>query len=362
MSRSRKRKNNGNSNQSTEKVMMNIDNPLFDYINPRNNDKFSEMSGIDLQDLLYYMNNYYLELRNRLGFDNHITFGLELEFEDAKQKCIETQLRAMLLYDTWILKGDGSLHEGAEINSPILKDTSDSWKKLKEVCSIVNKNATIGEYSGGHIHIGTQVLGGQNESWLNFIKLWAVYENVIYRFVYGDFLVARTSMSEYARPMAKIFWSDYQRLSGYTQLSTVDIIEMISHVRRQAVNFYNVKGVKDFDNEEYRNTIEFRCPNGTIDPTIWQNNVNLFVNLLLYSRSSKYDDDIIQKRRNLNEEKYSSLDWYGELYLQQALELCDMLFTTNYDKVYFLRQYLKSFEANNKKLSKSKPFTKSLKI
>ena len=36
------------------------------------------------------------------------------------------------------------------------------------------------------------------------------------------------------------------------------------------------------------------------------------------------------------------------IYLEQALELCDMIFTNNFDKVYFLRQYLKSFEVCKK--------------
>lgn len=359
MSRSRKNKKKKNSNRNVEKVIMNTDNPLFSFINPKNNDMLSKMSGIDLQDLFYYIENYYLELRNRLGFNDYITFGLELEFENAMRGRIENTLRENSLYNTWQLGSDSSLEDGAEIDSPILKDTSNSWNDLKKVCSIVNENATIGPHSGGHIHIGTQVIGGKIESWLNFIKLWSIYENIIYRFVYGDFLIARSGMISFAEPMAKDLWIDYQLLKEYDQLDRADIISKISHKRYQAVNFNNVN---DFENTSNKNTIEFRCPNGTIDPVIWQNNVNLFVNMLLYSKSSRYNDDIIQNRRNINQDKYSNLNWYGEIYLQQALELCDMLFTNNFDKVYFLRQYLKSFEIGNKKLSKSKPFTKSLTV
>lgn len=340
--------------QNIKKVTMNKDNPLFDYIKPKNNDMFSEMRGIDLQDLIYYIENYYLELRNCLGFEDYITFGLELEFENAMRNRIKNKLNKYHLADTWEFKSDGSLTNGAEINSPILKDKGDSWDNLKKVCSIVNKRATIGTNSGGHIHIGTQVIGDKTDSWLNFIKLWSVYENIIYRFVYGNFLNPRPNMSKYAEPMTKDFWRDYQKLKDYDQLEMRDIIRKISHKRYQAVNFNNVS---NFNNIENENTIEFRCPNGTIDPVIWQNNVNLFVNVLLYSKSSNYNDDIVQKRRNINEEKYSNLSWYGEIYLQQALELCDMLFTNNFDKVYFLRQYLKSFEIGNKNLSKSQPFT-----
>lgn len=363
MSRSRKRTNNKktNLNQNIEKVITNTNNPLFNYIKPKNNDMFSKMHGIDLQDLLYYIENYYLELRNCLGFDSYITFGLELEFENAMKEHIENELIKRSLYDAWELKHDGSLERGAEINSPILKDTTDSWNNLKRVCSIVDANAIIGQRSGGHIHVGTQVIGGQPESWLNFIKLWSVYENIIYRFAYGDFLTARPSMSCYAEPLTKDFWEDYKKLKKCDLLDMEVIIRNISHQKYKAVNFNNVK-ISDFKNISDKNTIEFRCPNGTLNPTIWQNNVNLFVNMLLYSKSTRYNDDIIQNRRNINKDKYSKLIWYDEIYLQQALELCDMLFTNNFDKVYFLRQYLKSFEINNKELSKSKPFTKKLTI
>ena len=355
MSRLRKSNKKRNSNQNTEKVIMNTDNPLFDYIEPRNNDMFSEMNGIDLQDLLYYIDNYYLELRNRLGFDNCITFGLEIEFENAKINHIVNELNEKPLNNTWQIKPDGSLNEGAEINSPILNDTSDSWNNLKTVCSIVNKEASIGSSSGGHIHVGTQVIGGEIESWLNFIKLWSVYENIIYRFAYGEFLTARPSIVKYAPPMSNWLWKNCENFKK-SGTSLDEIIKSISYGRYQALNFYNVS---DFNNERYKNTIEFRCPNGTIDPIIWQNNVNLFVNMLLYSKNSRYNDDIIQNRQNINEDKYSELKWYDEVYLQQALELCDMLFTNNFDKVYFLRQYLKSFEVSNKALTKSKTFTKN---
>lgn len=345
-----------NSNPKTVKASMTTDNPLFDYIKPKNNDIFSKMNGIDLQDLLYYIENYYLELRNRLGFEGYITFGLELEFEYAMQARIENKLKEMSLASTWRLKDDGSLYAGAEINSPILKDTKNAWIHLKKVCSAVDENAKIWIHSGGHIHIGTQVIGGKTESWLNFIKLWSVYENIIYRFSYGNFLTARRSMNEYAKPMTMTFWQDYQELRDLDQLDTKTIISELSHQKEQAVNFLNVS---HFNNRSDKNTIEFRCPNGTLDPIIWQNNVNLFVNMLLYSKSPRFNDDVIQNRRNINEDKYSTLSWYDEIYLQQALELCDMLFTNNLDKVYFLRQYLKSFEIGNKKLSISKPFTKN---
>ena len=207
---------------------------------------------------------------------------------------------------------------------------------------LIRPSASIGRNSGGHIHIGTQTLGDNVNSWLNFIKIWSVYENIIYRFVYGNFLTARPSMDEYAQPLSKTFWNDYKFLKE-SHASLDAIIHKISHTRYQAVNFENV-----FENKCHKfykkNTIEFRCPNGSLDAVIWQNNVNLFVKLLRYSKSSSYHHDIIQKRHKLNSNKFSELKWYNEIYLDQALEFCDMIFDNNLDKIYFLKQYLKSMQ------------------
>lgn len=348
-------RNRRKRNQNVEKANLNIDAPIFHFIKPEGNDQLSGLKARDLQELLYYIENYYLELRNCLGFDDNITFGLELEFENAMKDRIERKLEEYCLDHIWRMGRDGSLHNGAEINSPILKDQSDSWHQLKRVCQIVSQHAIIGKSSGGHIHIGTQVLGNKTESWMNFIKLWSIYENIIYRFVYGDYLSARPSMKKYAEPMAKNFWKDYQSMLEYDSLTLYDILRKVSHQRYQAVNFNNVSSFSEFRSD---NTIEFRCPNGTLEAVIWQNNVNLFVHLLQYSKSEGYNDDMIQKRRMINQDHYSSLDFYDEIYLQQALELCDMIFTNNFDKVYFLRQYLKSFEIGEKEFVKPKLFIK----
>ena len=96
-------------------------------------------------------------------------------------------------------------------------------------------------------------------------------------------------------------------------------------------------------------TLEFRCPNGTFNPTIWQNNVNLFVKMMKYSSSSKFDKEYIDKRI-----KPICINEANKIYLEDALELADLIFDNNLDKIYFLRQYLKSFEKSNEyKLAKS---------
>ena len=343
MSNKRKKDNNNI-------LTFNNESPIYKYVNPNNNDKLSKMNGFDLQDLIILINDYYLELRDKLGLGQYITFGLELEFENANIDKIQEKLYDLCLDDIldeiWVIKRDATLHNGAEINSPILRDNTTSWKNLEKVCSVVSPYASIDKHSGGHIHIGTQTLGNKNNSWLNFLKLWSVYENIIFRFVYGEYLTARPSMERYAQPMAKTFWNIYKKLKD-RNISLEDILDKINNDKYYAVNFQHVK---NFNRITAKNTIEFRCPNGSLNPVIWQNNVNLFAKMLLYSKSVSFNDDIVEKRHQLNLDKYFGLQFYDEVNLQQALELCDMLYTNNFDKVYFLKQYLKSFEIREKEI------------
>ena len=335
------------------------DSSIFKYVNPFGNDKFSDLKGLDLQDLIILINNYYLQLRDVIGVEGYITFGLELEFEHCKKDKIEEELERNNLFNKcWEIKRDGSLTKGAEINSPILRDVKESWLELDKVCSIVKPLAKIDINSGGHIHVGTHILGDKKESWINFLKLWSVYENIIFRFSYGEYLTSRPEMMTYAEIMKKDFWKKHKEFSKESY-NMNDIISKIKGDKHNAVNFRNINLV-NLDCFVEDNTIEFRCPNGTLDSVIWQNNVNFFVKMLLYSNSTSFNDDLVQKRHELIENKYYGLEWYKEIYIEQALELCDMMFDNNLDKVYFLRQYLKSFEVSkDNKYIKAKALTKN---
>lgn len=333
-------------------MMENSDDSVFKLFKPDDNDKISEISGLDLQDLIILICDYNLKLRDRLGLERKVTFGLELEFENADVKKIKENLKENFPLGKWNLGVDGTLDFGGEVTSPILRDTLKTWDDVDKVCNIIRPFASIGSHSGGHIHIGTQVLGSNKEAWLNFIKMWSVYENIIYRFCYGEFSTARSSITKYAIPVAYEFWDIYEKYKDI-DYSIFSIFSDINLMREQAINFKNVK-IESCDIYNKDNTLEFRCPNGSLNPITWQNNVNLFVKMIMYSKSTSFNDDIISKRRELNKDNYSNLKWYSEIFLQQALELCDMVFNNNMDKIYFLSQYIKKLQTNDDNLNSVK--------
>ena len=331
---------------------------IFDLVYPNDNDMFSKINKTDLQEVFNLINSYYLEYRDKLDFEEYVTFGTELEFEYAMLNKIEEQIN-LGLDKNWSIEVDASLviTNGCEVISPVLKDEPVSWENLKKACNIIKEYASIGEYSGGHIHIGTHVLGNNPQSWLNFIKLWSVYENIIFRFSFGEFLIVRPSAYEFAEPIRDDLWLIYKKFSESKLFLASDIVKRIK--RFGGDRAINLEKVKNFDKYELNNTIEIRCPNGSLEPIIWQNNVNFFVKMLEYAKSDKYDDALIKKRYIANRSMYTSLYDYNKICIEQALELCDMIFTNNLDKIYFLRQYLKSFQVGEFDFVKAKKFIKN---
>ena len=331
---------------------------VFDYISPLDNDKFTKLSGDELQTLIVLLDDFYLELRNRLDLSNNVTFGLELEFENCNGINVHDELIDLFEERKWLLKNDGSLKNGGEITSPVLKDEELSWVELKRVCEALTKTAEIGPNSSSHVHIGAHILEKRQDYYIKFLKLWAAYENIIFRFCYGEYDSYRPNIVKYARPVAKKLASSCKKFED-GDLAFYNLLINLKSSRYQAVNFDNVS----FNSSEcfaHYNTIEFRCPNGTLSPAIWQNNVNLFTNLLEYSKNKDYDKELILYRQNKQAEHYEDLNWYNKIYLNEALELCDILFDKNIDKVYFLKQYLKSFEdiKNNSEYKKCKKLVK----
>jgi len=275
----------------------------------------------------------------------------------------KTKIEEIILeQDLWEFGYDDSLFEGIEVISPILTDNEQTWKDIKQVCDLMKNNGKISTYCGGHIHVGAHIFDASIDAFLNFVKLWSVYENIIFRFCYGEYLSPRPKILDYAEPQLINFFEEYMELKDEDNLDIKRVIEFINYGRNQAVNFSNVSNPSGYQKE---NTIEFRCPNGTLEPVIWQNNINLLVNLLMYSNSLRYDDDIIIERKNrlefvINNDEEVYLDMYNEIYLEQALEFADLIFKTNYDKIYFLRQYVKNYQTANKYFVKAKPFVKTL--
>jgi len=351
------------------------DNKIFKYLKPFDNEILGIYSNKDLMEILSYINKYYLEYRDILDIDENISFGIEIEIDNFKGKPIDywpfqLKLNEIVGNDRWNTKNDWTLKWGREITSDILFDNIKNWNDIKNVCGLASLYGEIDVTCASHIHIGSQILGENTLYWYRFFKIWSIYENVIYRFCYGEYLTHRNKICDYAMPVA-LFYDN--RLSIIEDRLNSSVYEMISSIKRNDISNEELKNFgmsywhmladndydlfDDYNKINYGATVEIKCPNGTLDEIVWQNNINFIIKLMLYCKSDNFNEDILNQRRIEVYDIYSNIYEYSDIYLEQAIELCDMIFNNNLDKIYFLRQYIKSFEISKNSYVKSKKFT-----
>ncbi len=316
------------------------------------NTAVSKLNCYDLVELLKMVESQELSLRSKLNLRDILTFGLEIEYQELAMLEIKDFIKKInKQYDKnnkWIIKWDdsvcyvkdidGARHVfGGELTSRILNDNSNVWSELKKICdTLKDKGAVVGNSSGGHIHFGKNIFEENVNYLLNFIKFWMIYEKLIYRFSYGDNIGPRKNILFMAHPLSLRL---YKELKNYSKINNYfELLGDLPMEKKIAVNFH----VRDEINP--KETVEFRCPNGTINPVIWQNNVNFFGKMLMYCSSDKFDEEFINYK--LKHYCAADYDWslYNEIYLGEALQLCDLVFDNDLDKLYFLKQYLKSFQ------------------
>lgn len=295
--------------------------------------------------------------RKKLNLDKEITFGTEIEFENASYDKVGEALNLSKNLHDWDLVNDGSVDfkyegkkYGGEVVSPILTDSIDTWKHLRTVCKLIKSNIGFtNEKAGSHIHIGIQIFEENKKYLLNFIKLWISYEHVIYRFAYGERDYPRKLLCEYAAPCAYRLSECLLEINNRKNFSFDDIIDYIYDVSETGICLrYGLYFNSSNHNPKRKDTIEIRCPNGTLNEKIWQNNINFFTKLIAYSASDNFDGEFINKR--VQNYKYIYIDDYQNIYFEDAIELANLIFTKEEDKLYFLKQYLKINNENYQKI------------
>lgn len=311
-----------------------------EFISENRNDSFTSLRGFDLQDLLVQTENYFLEYRNKLGLPDDLTFGTEIEYEGILKLFTDLFIKRNL--KGWCSKSDGSLVSGGEITSPVMTDKVEYWGQLKKVCNyLTRRGADTSRNAGGHVHIGASTLGNDIAAWKQFLKLYTAYENVLFRFVYGDKISARKKLFRYASPIADSLYENLEQISCAKTLSDITLI--VGGGRYQSLNFCNVK--EHMSNGSTKNTLEFRCPNATTNAIIWQNNINTLAKMLVSAKKKVMNEEFLDYKLKHEFYTYSSHNYlYNIINLKSALEFVDLIFDNNLDKIYFLRQYLKDFQ------------------
>lgn len=324
------------------------------------NDSMAFLRGNDLRQLLMYIQSYILEYRDILKLPSNVTFGLELEYENLRQFDTNDFIDDYL--DNWYSGSDGTVHSGGEVRSPILYDNPRTWRELQMICNFLRKNgAETKDAAGGHIHVGCNVLGSDMEAWWDFFRLYLAYEHVLCRFFYGDKLNQRRNLAEYAPPVADLMLQVVNYLESHSKPEFESLTEAYLSGKYHAINFENIDFGRLDRVADEGNTFEFRTPNATVNEVVEQNNVNVCTKLLVAAKRKDIAEDFLDYKIEHEFLPYRGHEYrYNEVCLKDALEFVDLVFDSNIDKIYFLKQYLKDFEDNYAltELTKAKVFYK----
>ena len=286
---------------------------------------------------------YYLDL---LNIKQSYTFGTEIEYKNIYKYKVDKFVKNNI--KKWNSIYEPNISIGGEIISPILKDNKTAWNELSKICSYLRENEAIMD-TGGHIHIGSQILGLNSNNWIKFIKLYCAFENIIYRFSNGEQINGRPTQISNAAPMAI---SLSRKCCSLQDINLNNIKEMLKvYDRFNGINFKNIKW-NTINIKSYKNTIEFRMPNGSFNEEIWQNNIYFFIKLLEAAKG-ELDIDLIDYRLS-NVKKLTNYSSYYKMDIKSALLLADIIFNNNFDKARFMKQYIKDgFETESNKLTDS---------
>lgn len=283
------------------------------------------------KEIFNYLDDYEFDYKDKLNLPKNVLFGLEIEYENLKK--IDFSLP-----EFWINKQENTITDGGEINSNPLLDTKDTWNKLKIVLESLEKDgAKMYDAAAGHIHFDSGILNRNFDTWLKLIKAWIMYEPIIYKFSSGEKEKLRSFYQKYA------FYLRYILLNNLHDFNSIyDCKKIIDKLNNICSRCYGLC-LSNVDRNFNKNTIEVRCPNGSLKPAIWQNNVNFFANFLLSINQKEIDEELFLYRQK----KYYLETRYGKDYLKEdidvALELCDFVFLDDENKIKFLKQYTKRF-------------------
>lgn len=315
----------------------------------------SSLSKKDKEHLIHELKDFYIPYRSNLNLSRNTYFGFEIEFKIPKydgtyisnfideNNAAEFFLKERDYNFSYDIESEINNH--IELISPILTDCNETWQELYGILNFIkSNNGTIDEgmklYNsvscGAHVHVGRNIFDNNPNGWLNFFKLWSIFEEHIFKFTNGEYYNLRDNGSIKTSKINNIC---VKIINDYNYFQEIDFSYLINN-KINCINFNTsfvngkplnmLKKVGNPQLYDKSKTIEFRSPNGTLNEIIWQNNVNIFTKMLLSCVSNDFD---IEKMNFLYKNKAMATE----------NNLCDLVFVDDFDKKCFLRQYHKDF-------------------
>lgn len=263
-----------------------------------------------------------MEFRSKLTLPHKANFGLELELDKVDLLEVK-ELVGRNIGGDFSVKNDKSLTTGmnAEINTPVLRNSKATWELLKRMGELLKKINASYDRCSFQVNFDGSLLPSVEDR-VKFLKIYAMYEDIVYRFSKGEDSTYRDSLEEYASPIILT-------LKGVLSINNDAVVEMFSNQKRYGICFKT----KDCD------LIEFRTPNMTDNVCLWQNYVTFFYYLLNLVHSGKINMREVDEYIS-NYSRIYILENYEKEKEEKALQLSKKLFCNSTDRINFMHQYL----------------------
>lgn len=260
-----------------------------------------------------------------------MTIGVEIESEGE----YGAEIPKGILKGRWKTKTDNSLENGIEIVSTILRGSEQDSKEIYQICDFLGQiGQTTSERCGAHVHIGADFLTNK-QSYINLLEIFGNCEEIIYAISNGSNSNIRKGISKYCLPIAKKLEEGLLtgNLNGEEKMKKfIEQLQTLQGDRYSGINFMNVGTSK--------NTIEFRTPNGTIDPNVWIENINLFGGMVKVAQELSTIQ--AKETQELTAEDKAKLMYFSKLKSQELdskNKLDALLSLTVQDKTPYIDRY-----------------------
>lgn len=293
------------------------------------------------------LRNQLIVYEDTLNIPSDVTFGFEIEVENVefgKLKSIVENLKQMDSsfgeYKVALELSNASFFNNklinGEISTGILTNNKKDWENLKKILNILKKeDAIITKRCGCHINIGTQILGDNENYWRNFLLLWKLYEDEIFKFSTGEYKKIRSYT--YINPIAsKLNIDDLLKIYGDASEYLKNLPNFLFNREQCCWNSLSLKKCTGFEFKK-NNVIELRTPNGTLDLNVDKNYLYFFVKFLMACKKDLDIEKIVYDIENNNHSIYT---------------ISELLFDNELDKNNFLIQALNINKKYKKKLNK----------
>lgn len=315
------------------------------------------MDTIEKNSLINYLTKMDFNYREKLNVSDDIHFGAEIEYmvrngnehDKTIRKIINSNSNMKKIYKiAEYRRCDASNKDKKiyEIRTPILSNNTDDFHSLYNICNGISKMGTEeSNQKGVHVHVDLALLDENKEFLDTFLKLFSIYEHIIFRFSYGNLSESNINVNSYSREVSSKIYN--YLMSNDPSMSFHNTISDLRHLfkcKNYAINFHQ----RDFSCKN--ETIEIRTFNSTLDPVIIQNNINFVLNMINQVVTDQIDLDFLNYRFSEYDREFYVTEPYSNLNLDDAIEFSDLIFNTDLDKDYFLRQYVIKNEPKQKKL------------